>query len=184
MKRISQKTKTWLTALAVAAGTLSGFSAPQTDAAVANVKLAKNAVTLKITKTAKKTTYGTSSITVTAKKGVKVKKITYSVKKSSIASVSGSGTVKAKKVGKTNVSVNVTYKKNKKKSTKTLIYHVAVIKVDKIKATASPKTTATVETAAPFWLVRLADTPHPTRSIFFRYKMQRREELSFFRPQN
>ena len=86
---------------------------PATDRAVAKkqeVSLKKSSVTLSIIQNKKKITRESAKIKVKKSKGVKIKKITYSVAKSKIAKVSKSGKVTAKNAGATKITVKVKYK--------------------------------------------------------------------------
>lgn len=104
---------------------------PITAEAATSVKLSKSSVTLKITKSGKKTTYGTSTIKIKKSKGIKIQKTTYKSANKKIATVSKKGKVTAKKKGSTKITITVKYKKGKKTYTKKLTYKVKVKTVTK-----------------------------------------------------
>ena len=136
----------------------------EAEAAKADVSLSKTSVKLTISKKSGKTTYGTSKIKVKAKKGVKVKKVTYKSGDSKIAKVDKKGKVTAKKAGSTKIKVTVKYKKMKKNLKKTLTFKVTVKKSEAdVTATPTPAGNAGgTQTSAPTGNTGVTQTPAPT----------------------
>ena len=129
-----QKVCVGLLILSLCAGVAPSYEA---EAAKADVSLSKTSAKLTISKKNGKTTYGTAKIKVKAKKGVKVKKVTYKSQNSKIAKVDKKGKVTAKKAGSTKIKVTVKYKKKKKALKKTLTLKVTV-KKNEAGGTATP----------------------------------------------
>ncbi|MCR5202091.1 MAG: glycoside hydrolase family 5 protein [Lachnospiraceae bacterium] len=102
---------------------------------------------------AKKLALNKKKATIKVKKTVKLKvknapkkaKVTWSVKKKTVASVTKKGVVKGKKAGKTYVIAKVVYKKGKKKITKKL---KCLVTVKKAATAASASPAASTETSA------------------------------------
>lgn len=138
----------------------------EAEAAKADVKLVKTSVKLTIRKKSGKTTYGTAKIKVKAKKGVKVKKVTYKSKNSKIAKVDKKGKVTAKKIGSTKIRVTVKYKKKKKNLKKTLTCKVTVKKSKGSKAAAPVPTgnAGVTQSPAPTGNAGVAQNPVPTKT--------------------
>ncbi len=113
-----------LTAALLAGGLPTG----KTEAAKADVTLAKAGTKLMISEKGGKTVYGKTKVNIKAKKGIKVKKITYKSSNARIAKVDKKGKVTAKKKGSTNIKVTVKYKKKAKTSKKKLTFKVTVEK--------------------------------------------------------
>ena len=127
IKRKSNKCTNRIAALLVALLLAVLVLPTQSQAAAAPVKLAKSKATLSITQKDGKTVYGTTTIKLKKSSGVKVTKTTYKSKNKKVAAVSKTGKVTAKKKGTTDIEINVTYTKNKKKATTAkLVFHVTV----------------------------------------------------------
>ena len=104
----------------------NAYVAPATSDAAAKVSLNKKSVSLTVAQNGEKITRGTATLKIKKSKKIKIKKTTYKVADTDVATVNKSGKITAKSTGTTKVNVTVNYKLKKKSYKKTLKCDVKV----------------------------------------------------------